>query len=90
MFYQLPPLLDDDEFERLVRDITRRVYDDPGIERFGRKGQSQSGIDGLSPDSTSTFQCKLKDTRYETADHKFSRYSQRRRLDSSSAAGSLE
>jgi hypothetical protein len=67
MPYQLPPLLDDDEFERLVRDIARRVYNDPGIERFGRKGQSQSGIDGLSPaNSTITFQCKLKDTRYET------------------------
>jgi hypothetical protein len=69
MPYQLPPLLDEDEFERLVRDIMRRVNNDPGIERFGRKGQSQSGIDGLSPDSTTTFQCKLKDTRYETADH---------------------
>src|SRR6266581_5492317 len=67
MPYQLPPLLDDDEFERLVRDILRRVHDDPGIERFGRKGQSQFGIDGISPaNSTITFQCKLKDTRYET------------------------
>src|SRR5258706_3246059 len=67
MPYQLPPLLDDDEFERLVRDILRQIYDDPGIERFGRRGQAQSGIDGLSPvNSTITFQCKLKDTRYDT------------------------
>jgi len=66
MSYQLPPLLDDQDFERLVRDISRRVFNDPGIERFGRKGQAQSGIDGFSPsDSTITFQCKLKDTRYE-------------------------
>jgi Flp pilus assembly protein TadD len=64
--YQLPPPIDDDQFERLVRDIARRVYDDPGIERFGRKGQSQSGIDGFSPANSTTFQCKLKDTRYET------------------------
>jgi tetratricopeptide (TPR) repeat protein len=70
MTYQLPPLLDDDEFERLVRDIVRRVHNDPGIERLGRKGQSQSGIDGFSPANSSiTFQCKLKDTRYETDEH---------------------
>ena len=69
MSYQLPPLLDEDKFENLVRDIMRRVYDDPGIERFGRRGQKQFGIDGLSPaDSTITFQCKLKDTRHETDD----------------------
>jgi predicted Zn-dependent protease len=66
MSYQLPPLLDEVDFERLIRDILRRVYDDPGIERFGRDGQKQFGIDGLSPgNSTITFQCKLKDTRYE-------------------------
>lgn len=66
MSYQLPPLNDEVEFERLVRDILRRVYDDPGIERFGREGQSQYGIDGLSPDIT--FQCKLKDTRHRNDD----------------------
>ena len=70
MTYQLPPLLDDQDFERLVRDIARRVYDDPGIERYGRKGQAQFGIDGLSPaDPTVTFQTKLKDTRHEP-DHR--------------------
>ena len=67
MIYQLPPLIDEDDFERLVRDIMRRVFDDPGIERFGRGGQSQWGIDGRSPaNSKITFQCKLKDTRYQT------------------------
>ncbi len=70
MSYQLPPLLDDEDFERLVRDITRRVYDDPSIERYGRKGQAQSGIDGFSPsDPTVTFQTKLKDTRHQP-DHR--------------------
>ena len=69
MSYQLPPLNDKDEFERLVRDILRRVYDDPGIERFGREGQSQYGIDGFSPTNPDiTFQCKLKDTRYKSDD----------------------
>jgi hypothetical protein len=69
MTYQLPPLKDPDQFEALVRDILRRVYDDPGIEKFGRKGQSQFGIDGFSTTNPRiTFQCKLKDARYETDD----------------------
>ncbi|MFL6216133.1 MAG: tetratricopeptide repeat protein [Blastocatellia bacterium] len=67
MSYQLPLLSDDEQFERLVRDIVRRVYNDPGAERFGVKGQRQDGIDGLSPQNPGiTFQCKLKDTRYKT------------------------
>src|ERR1051325_6954417 len=67
MSYQLPPLSDEYRFEMLVRDLLRRVYDDPGVERFGRRGQAQHGIDGLSPsDSSTTFQCKLKDVRYES------------------------
>ncbi|EAT59669.1 tetratricopeptide repeat protein [Chlorobium ferrooxidans] len=65
MIYQLSPLLDEYVFEKLVRDILRRVYDDPGIECFGRKGQSQYGIDGFSSEKSGvTFQCKLKDTRF--------------------------
>ena len=66
MSYQLPPLSDEYNFEKLIRDILRRVYDDPGIECFGRKGQSQYGIDGFSPTRSGvTFQCKLKDIRYK-------------------------
>src|SRR5436190_18947723 len=69
MSYQLPPPSDDDQFERLVRDVLRRVYDDPGVERFGVKGQAQHGIDGFSPEHPGiTFQCKLKDTRYKSDD----------------------
>ena len=65
MNYQLSPLLDKDVFEKLIRDILRRVYDDPGIECFGRNGQGQYGIDGFSPAKSGvTFQCKLKDTRF--------------------------
>ena len=66
MSYQLPPLSDDEQFERLIRDILRRDCDDLGFERFGRSGQSQFGIDGFSPINPSiVFQCKLKDTRFE-------------------------
>jgi tetratricopeptide (TPR) repeat protein len=64
MTYQLPPVADAAQFEKLVRDILRRVYRDPSIEIFGRKGQAQDGIDGFSPTSNITFQCKLKDTRF--------------------------
>ena len=65
MIYQLSPLLYKDVFEKLVRDILRREYDDPGIECFGRNGQGQYGIDGFSPAKSGvTFQCKLKDTRF--------------------------
>jgi tetratricopeptide (TPR) repeat protein len=70
MSYQLPPLIDEDQFERLIRDILRRVYDDRGIERFGRRGQAQCGIDGFSPaNSGVTFQCKLKEIMYKSEDH---------------------
>lgn len=67
MSYQLPPPNDAEQFERLVCDILRRVYEDPGVERFGRSGQSQHGIDGFSPAGPGVrFQCKLKDTRYDS------------------------
>jgi hypothetical protein len=66
MSYQLPLLSDDEQFERLIRDILRRDYEDQSIERFGRSGQSQFGIDGYSPTNPRiTFQCKLKDTRFK-------------------------
>jgi len=69
MSYQLPPLDDAAQFERLIRDILRRVYDDPGIELFGRRGQSQSGIDVFSPTKSGVAgQCKLKDIRYKDDD----------------------
>jgi hypothetical protein len=44
MAYQLPPLDDEAQFERLVGDILRRVYEDPGIERFGRSGSARHSV----------------------------------------------
>jgi len=62
MSFQLPVPSDDQQFERLIRDILRRDYDDKGVERFGRSGQSQFGIDGIIPTAPEiVFQCKLKD-----------------------------
>lgn len=67
MTHQIPLLSDEKRFEKLVRDILRLDYDDPGIECFGRKGQRQDGIDGFSPvHSGVIFQCKLKDVRYSS------------------------
>ncbi|UDM62541.1 tetratricopeptide repeat protein [Pseudoalteromonas piscicida] len=65
MSYQLPALADEYQFEKLVRDLLRRELDDPSIECFGRRGQTQYGIDGFSPSNSSvTFQCKLKDIKH--------------------------
>jgi hypothetical protein len=64
---QLAPLSDSVVFEKLVRDIMRREYDDPSIELFGRSGQGQHGIDGLSVTKSGiTFQCKLKNIKDKT------------------------
>ncbi len=45
--YQFPPLKDEKEFECLVNDLCIEKY---GIEFqvYGRKGQYQAGIDGIS------------------------------------------
>lgn len=60
--YQFPPLKDEKEFESLVNDLCVEKY---GIEFqvYGRKGQKQSGIDGLSfskDEKQIVYQCKNK------------------------------
>lgn len=60
--YQFPPLKDEKEFESLVNDLCVEKY---GIEFqvYGRKGQKQRGIDGLSFSKDETqivYQCKNK------------------------------
>ncbi len=60
--YQFPPLKNETEFESLVSDLSVEKY---GIEFqvYGRKGQSQYGIDGLSfskNEKQIIFQCKNK------------------------------
>jgi hypothetical protein len=61
----LPPTKDWDEFENIVRDIYRRKWNDDHIQRYGRQGQSQHGIDiyGTKNDSNSyiAIQCKCFD-----------------------------
>ena len=60
--YQFPTLKDEKEFESLVNDLCKKHY---GIEFqvYGRKGQKQYGIDGLSFSKDKkkiVFQCKNK------------------------------
>ncbi|MGA9045154.1 NACHT domain-containing protein, partial [Sulfuricurvum sp.] len=71
--YQFSPLKDEKEFESLVNDLCEEKY---GIEFqiYGRKGQTQSGIDGLSfakNEKQIVYQCKNKliardDTKIQT------------------------
>ncbi|UCE65268.1 MAG: tetratricopeptide repeat protein, partial [Candidatus Zixiibacteriota bacterium] len=60
---QLPPPDDEKEFEKIIRDICRALYCEPGSQLYGRKGQSQSGIDGyfIVGDEAVSYQCKKKD-----------------------------
>lgn len=60
--YQFSPLKDEKEFESLINDLCEKKY---GItfQVYGRKGQKQYGIDGLSfskNEKKIVFQCKNK------------------------------
>jgi tetratricopeptide (TPR) repeat protein len=55
---------DEDDFEDLCVDILRIYWNRPGLERYGRKGERQNGIDildlgGVAP--LHAAQCKLKE-----------------------------
>jgi tetratricopeptide (TPR) repeat protein len=55
---------DEDDFEDLCVDILRIYWNRPGLERYGRKGERQNGIDildlgGVTP--LHAAQCKLKE-----------------------------
>jgi hypothetical protein len=43
------PPKSDDEFDDMVTDVLRLRHQNPGLTRFGRKGQRQHGIDGYDP-----------------------------------------
>lgn len=60
--YQFSPLKDEKEFESLVNDLCEEKYDFE-FQVYGRKGQKQSGIDGLSfskNEKKIVYQCKNK------------------------------
>lgn len=68
--YQLPPLSDENEFERLINELCKKIYD-TSFQLYGRKGSKQYGIDGsvLSDGKKLiVFQAKKKEVLYKTDD----------------------
>ncbi|MEM6736114.1 MAG: hypothetical protein AAF620_08605 [Bacteroidota bacterium] len=57
---QLPAIANEDTFEDFVCDLYNKLYPDHLYERFGKKGNSQKGIDIISTRSKVALQCKLK------------------------------
>lgn len=45
MHFILPKLANDNDFEDLVKDIFSVEFKNPNLQRYGRKGQAQDGID---------------------------------------------
>src|SRR5208337_2007384 len=61
---RFPIPTNDDDFERLCRDVLRLHWSRPGIEIFGKRGERQFGIDLLDlsgQESLYAAQCKLKE-----------------------------
>ena len=62
---QIPKPLDEHDFERKCTVLFECVLGDPAIDRFGRRGQAQYGVDILglrdgNIDQIVGIQCKLK------------------------------
>jgi len=60
---QIPPLNDEKQFEKLIRDSCRKIYNDHSFELYGKRGERQHGVDGYSFTGSKiiAFQCKKKD-----------------------------
>lgn len=66
---QLPPLSDENDFEKLVNKLCQKKYNLDSFQLYGRKGSKQYGIDGitLSEDKKLiVFQAKKKEDIYKT------------------------
>ncbi|MBU3156332.1 tetratricopeptide repeat protein [Clostridium estertheticum] len=61
--YQIiPPIKNEYDFEELITDLFNEIYNTNEFYLFGRKGQSQKGIDVLGNKNTKlVIQCKEKD-----------------------------
>jgi len=63
--WQIPPMRDWEKFERLCSDLWKRIWNDPNVQRHGRSGQRQHGVDiyGTVRRSRAAggVQCKKKD-----------------------------
>ena len=65
MQYTLPKLSNDNDFEDLVKDVYIHEFKNPNLQRYGRSGQKQDGIDivaiaGINhlSDKETVIQCK--------------------------------
>lgn len=62
--YQIPPVSNWQDFELLCCDLWRKIWADPNIQRNGRKGQKQNGVDIFGRPNGDPFwagiQCKCK------------------------------
>jgi hypothetical protein len=72
MTFQLPKPTADDVFEDLVCDVYRIIFRNPNLQRFGRKGQEQFGIDIIGKDNNTghihAIQCKCHTQRSKLSD----------------------
>ncbi len=60
MTYLLPVPKSPEVFEDLVRDLANALHKTTHFEKYGRKGQQQSGMDIVSHADKIYIQCKLK------------------------------
>ncbi|RKS26055.1 hypothetical protein CLV94_1107 [Flavobacterium endophyticum] len=60
MHYQLPIPKSPEVFESLVCDLLNAVHNTTSFSLYGRRGQSQNGIDIISPEKKIASQCKLR------------------------------
>lgn len=60
MIYELPKPKSSETFENLICDLANHLYKTTSFSLYGRKGQSQKGIDIISYDLNIVIQCKLR------------------------------
>lgn len=60
MIYELPIPKSPEIFENLVCDLANSLYNSTSFNLYGRKGQSQKGIDIISNELNIFIQCKLR------------------------------
>jgi len=58
--YKFNIIKDEIQFENFSRDLIDLIYIDKTFQLYGRKGQTQSGIDGYSTNGNIYFQSKHK------------------------------
>jgi len=66
---QLPSLLDENDFEKLINKLCQKKYNLDSFQLYGRKGSKQYGIDGGTLTDNKkliVFQAKKKETIYKT------------------------